>query len=106
MNIQETLQNRTAIKYNEMNIEETGKIYVESHGYHGIAFSNEGIKNRLINGDFENIVKVIVEGPNGQSGPNIKPSRKGINRMLSIIRDTQYRIIQQNGLVFTLEGAN
>src|SRR5678815_5507302 len=99
--IQNNLQNRSALKLNYIIVEETGKIYADRGGDQGLMFDNKSIRTKLLNGDFDNTVTVFVSGVNGQSGPNIKPSKKALQRMFRIIRHTTYRVVQQCGQNFT-----
>jgi hypothetical protein len=106
MTIQSQLQNRTGIKYNQMRINETGKIDICKDDYNGQEFSLDYVRSKLMEGSFENIVIVFLYGELGISGPNVKPSRKSLNRLMKIINGTNYRIIQQSGQTFTIEGLN
>ena len=101
----EALQNRTAIKFDYLVVPESGNMSL-FHGNDITICNVSGTKKRFEYGDFENTVIVYVEGPEGQSGPNVKPSQKAVNRLLGMIRFSPYKVIQQNGQHFTLEGEN
>ena len=72
----------------------------------GILFNLTDVRLMILNKEFENFINVSISGENGISGPNIKPSRKGLKRLMKIINGTNYKIVQQNGQQFTLEGVN
>lgn len=105
-NIQSQLQNRTALKYNWLTVGEKGGIVADRNGDNLLCFSMEDITTMLNLGSFENFITVSIDGENGNIGPNVKPSQKAIKRLLRIIRNTNYKIVQQNGQTFTLEGLN
>ena len=105
--MQEVLNNRTAIKYNHILISGNGEISISGNDFvHNRSLAQYEVSNYLNEGKFDNFVTVQVPNENGSFGPDMKPFQKHINKMLRIIRNTNYKIVQQNGQTFTLEGIN
>jgi hypothetical protein len=106
--INQTLGNRVAIKDNKMSISDRGEIYIYKDDQQGMSFPIFKITELLQTGGFENFVTVFIGGGSdgGSCGPGVKPNQKGINRLLRIIKQTNYRIVSQNGQYFTIEGSN
>lgn len=100
------LKNRIAIKYNQISIEDKGKLYISRNLDQGSSFGLYEVRRMLLDKEFDNFVQVSISSENGSIGANCKPSRKGISRLLSIINGTQYRIVNQSGQNFELEGVN
>lgn len=101
------IQNRTAIKNNYIGISDaTAKMYIGKDMGQGLQFNLSDVRHFILNGDFDNFITVSLAGENDCFGPNIKPSRKALNRLMKLINGTNYRIIQQNGQTFTIEGLN
>lgn len=105
---QSTLNNRVAIKDNKMSISDKGEIYIYKDDQQGMSFPIFKITELLQQGGFENFVTVHIGGGSdgGMSGPGVKPNQKGINRLLRIIKQTNYKVVQVNGQTFTIEGMN
>lgn len=104
--IQNIINNRVALKFNHIHMSESGTTYIYRNDEQGINKALYEVKSKLLNNEFDNIINVFVEGANGQCGPNVSPSKKAIKRLTSIINGSSYRIVQQKGQYFTLEGMN
>jgi hypothetical protein len=104
--LQKTIGQVLGIKYNRIDVTENGKIYFSRNIEQGIGQALYEVKNKLIDGQFENIITVSVDGAKGCFGPNVKPSKKGLKRLISLIKNTKYSVVQVNGQNFTLEGSN
>ena len=106
-NIQSQLQNRTALKYNHILISGNGEISISGNDFVcSSSLAQYEVSNFLNEGKFDNFVTVQVASESGSFGPDMKPFQKHINKMLRIIRNTNYKIVQQNGQTFTIEGLN
>lgn len=104
--MQQVLNNRTAIKYNHILIS-GNEISISGNDFvHSRSLAQYEVSNYLNEGRFDNFVTVQVASETGSFGPDMKPFQKHINKMLRIIRNTEYKIVQQNGQTFTLEGLN
>lgn len=105
--MQEILNNRTALKYNHILISGNGEISISGNDFVcSRHLAQYEVSNFLNEGKFDNFVTVQVASESGSFGPDMKPFQKHINRLLRIIRNTNYKIIQQNGQTFTIEGLN
>ena len=104
MTIQSQLNNRPALKYNHI-LMERKDIWVSGHGANNV-YSMERVQMLLNEGYFEDYVTVILSSESGSFGPDMKPFQKHINKLLRIIKNTNYKIVQLNGQTFTLEGVN
>jgi hypothetical protein len=106
MTIQSQLNNRVAIKYNHILIS-GNEISISGKDFtHSRSLAQYEVTNYLNEGKFDNFVTVQIASESGSFGPDMKPFQKHINKMLRIIRNTNYRIVQQSGQTFTLEGLN
>ena len=107
MTIQSQLNNRVALKYNHILIAGDGKISISGNDFVcNRHLAQYEVSNYLNEGKFDNFVTVQVASESGSFGPDMKPFQKHINKLLRIIKNTNYKIVQLNGQTFTLEGVN
>jgi hypothetical protein len=107
MTTSQVLNNRVALKYNHILISGNGEINISGETFqHSRSLAQYEVSNYLNEGKFDNFVTVQIASESGSFGPDMKPFQKHINKMLRIIRNTNYKIVQQNGQTFTIEGVN
>ena len=103
-NTSQKLKTRVTLKYNHI-LMENKDIWVSGHGVNNV-YSMKYVQELLNDGNFENFIQVQLSSESGSFGPDMKPSPLRIKKLLRLLKNTNYKIVQQNGQTFTLEGLN